>query len=85
MKSRSGYVGAYDTYDVLSLEWKEEPLDDEEIECLIEKKSEQDFRVQFDFYPKTSIFSMNFRSYDEAHEFVTLEYKKVVFRIKVKI
>jgi len=70
---------------VLSLEWKEEPLDDEEIEYLIEKESGQGFRVQFDFYPKTSIFSMNFRTYEEAHEFVTLEYKKVVFRIKVKI
>ncbi len=70
---------------MLSLEWKEEPLDDEEIEYLIEKEPGQGFRVRFDFYPKTSIFSMNFRTYEEAHEFVTLEYKKIAFRIKVKI
>lgn len=82
---RQKQVRTYDTYDVLSLEWKEEPLDDEEIEYLIEKESGQGFIVRFDFYPKTSIFSMNFRTYEEAHEFVTLEYKKVVFRIKVKI
>ena len=82
---RQKQVRTYNAYDVLSLEWKEEPLDDEEIEYLIEKESGQDFRVQFDFYPKINIFSMNFRTYEEAHEFVTLEYKKVVFRIKVKI
>ena len=57
---RQKQVRTYDTYDVLSLEWKEEPLDDEEIEYLIEKEPGQGFRVRFDFYPKTSIFFYEF-------------------------
>lgn len=70
-------------YIVLSLYWKDETLNDSEIEFFIKK--EAGFNVGFLFYPKISILSMNFRTYEEAHEFLTLNYKKIVFRMKVKI
>ena len=72
-------------YTVLSLEWKDEPLKDKEINHYIKK--EQSFKVRLDLNPSTNtdIFSMNFRTYEEAFEFVTSEYKKVVFRMKIII
>lgn len=72
-------------YEVLSLEWKDEKLNDEEIEHFIKKK--QDFCVYIHFVPMEieHIKAMNFRTYEEAYEFVKSEYGKVVFRMKVKI
>lgn len=73
------------TYNVLSLEMDDEKLDDEEIEYLIKK--EKGFNVRFHFYPKdtNTIFGMNFRTYKEAYEFIKSEYRKIVFRMKIKI
>lgn len=73
-------------YDVLSLDWKDEKLNDEEIEYFIEKKQEL-FCVKLHFIPMEidHIDAMNFRTYAEAYEFVKSEYRKVVFQMKVKI
>ena len=73
------------TYHVLSLDWTDEKLNEEEIEYFIKK--EQEFVVKFQFYNMDvcNIYAMNFRTYEEAYAFVKSEYRKVVFRMKVKI
>lgn len=73
-----------ETYNVLSLEWTDEALDDKEIEYFIQKNQGFDVQLYLDFRDRNNIFSMNFRTYEEAYEFVMSEYKKVVFRMKVK-
>lgn len=52
---------------------------------LQKKNRDKDSESGLIFILKPAFFSMNFRTYEEAHEFVTLEYKKIAFRIKVKI
>lgn len=74
------------TYNVLSLEWREDGLSEEETEQFI-KEEELGVKVPILFYPINidNIHAMKFQTYEEAYEFVKSEYRKVVFRMAYDI